>query len=270
VSHRHPTAPKRRARGQAAIEAALTLPLLLFMVLGTLQLFLLMQARIMAQYAAFQATRLGSLSQGACEPMLHAALLSLLPAYQTFLRPGNVPAAGTALGDAFGPRRDNHYGGYQPAGAPSAWESDEAIVWLLRERPTAAQIDANRDRHIKHFDQPLDSGEPVRLEVRLIFWAPLRIPFADWVFARLALAHFGLLDYTAQNPLLLTETANWTPPSGGFSPNALVANELLRRVQLGHYVFPIETSYTMRMMTPVRRSAFDRPGCGATPDGLMP
>src|SRR5688572_11906480 len=34
--------------GQAAVEAALTLPLAVFLVLGTLQLFLMLQARLMA------------------------------------------------------------------------------------------------------------------------------------------------------------------------------------------------------------------------------
>ena len=42
------TVPANRERGQAAVEAALTLPLTVFLILGALQLFMLIQARIMA------------------------------------------------------------------------------------------------------------------------------------------------------------------------------------------------------------------------------
>ena len=36
--------------GQAGVESALTLPLTLFLLLGTLQLFLLLQARVLTEY----------------------------------------------------------------------------------------------------------------------------------------------------------------------------------------------------------------------------
>jgi hypothetical protein len=39
--------------GQAAVEAALTMPLMLFMILGTLQLFMMLQGRLLAEHAAF-------------------------------------------------------------------------------------------------------------------------------------------------------------------------------------------------------------------------
>ena len=66
-------------RGQAQIEAVLTLPLMIFMVLGTIQLFMVLQARILAQYAAYSAARVGALSKGDCTAMSQAASLMLLP-----------------------------------------------------------------------------------------------------------------------------------------------------------------------------------------------
>ena len=45
-----------RQSGQAMVEAALSLPLVVFLVLGTLQLFLMLQARVLAQYAAHVTT----------------------------------------------------------------------------------------------------------------------------------------------------------------------------------------------------------------------
>jgi Flp pilus assembly protein TadG len=38
----------KRDSGQAAVESAITLPLVIFMVLGSLQLFAVMQSRILA------------------------------------------------------------------------------------------------------------------------------------------------------------------------------------------------------------------------------
>lgn len=254
---------KRRSRGQsgqAVVEAILTLPLVLFLILGTLQLFLLLQARILAQYAAFQATRTGSLHQGNCEAMTHAAILSLLPTLYSYLGPafpGSSP--GEKLGRAFQERRDNHYANYRPG-----WNADEAIVWIAREQPSLG----NLDRATKYFDQPLDPGEePVRLEVRLIFWAPLRIPFADWVFSRMALASLGLRDFTAQNPLMPTQQANWGAESS-FRIESAIASELSSRVGKAHYVFPIEVSYAMRMMTPIRQSFFATQNCPPAPEAL--
>ncbi|NMO16938.1 pilus assembly protein [Pyxidicoccus fallax] len=250
-----------RESGQAAVETALTLPLVLFVLLGSLQLFLLSQARLLAQYGAFQATRVGSLNHGACRPMTHAALLSVLPAVHSFLGDATLAGAtpGERLGSAFGRFRDNHYRGYKGPGWTDAGTDSEALIWLVREqpRPTPADVVA--------FDQPLPRAgrrEPLRLEVRMIFWAPLRIPLADWVFSRIAAARLGLESYTAQNPLMLTQQANWErEASQTLAPRT--AAELSRRIGLGHYMFPIEVSSTMRMMTPPRLSEFAEPECAA-------
>ncbi len=251
----------RRESGQAAVETALTLPLVLFVLLGSMQLFLLSQARLLAQYGVFQATRVGSLNHGACTPMTHAALLSVLPAVHSFLGdetlPGTTP--GERLGEAFGRFRHNHYLGYRGPGWDGAGAESEALVWLVREQPTPTAAD------VSAFDQPLpraDRREPLRLEVRMVFWAPLRIPFADWVFSRIAAARLGLESYTNQNPLMLTQGANWELDSRQ-SLEAQTEAELRRRLARGHYMFPIEVSSTMRMMTPPRLSEFAEAGCPA-------
>ncbi|HLT28663.1 MAG TPA: TadE family protein, partial [Myxococcaceae bacterium] len=47
----------RRESGQAGVESALVLPITLFMILGTMQLFMMTHARVMTEYAAYRATR---------------------------------------------------------------------------------------------------------------------------------------------------------------------------------------------------------------------
>src|SRR5688572_21761618 len=88
--------------GQAAVESALTLPLVVFMALVALQLFLMLQARVLTEYAAYQATRAGAMRHGDCGPMTDQALLALLPSVTRT----DSPAALTA---AFGARRSNRY-----------------------------------------------------------------------------------------------------------------------------------------------------------------
>lgn len=248
----------------------MTLPLVLFALLGTMQLFMLMHGRVMAQYAAFQATRAGSLGQGECAPMVHSAVLALLPNFTSFLgdaTPGNSP--GQKLAAAFGNRRDNHYGGYLPYSeqGAAAWGNDEAIVWIARERPNFGVDSALQATD--NFDQPLAPGtEPTRLEIRLVYWAPLRIPFVDWVFARMSLARFGLQDFTEVNPIVPTQRANWTRNAAS-TLDAEIGQELRRRIGMRHYVFPIEATYSMRMMTPVNLAFFGGgQNCPPTPDTL--
>ena len=72
---------RRAQRGQAAVESALTLPLAVFLILGTLQLFMMFQARLLAHYAAFKAVRAGVVNNGSCAAMNDAALLALMPAF---------------------------------------------------------------------------------------------------------------------------------------------------------------------------------------------
>ena len=237
----------RAESGQAAVEAALTLPLAVFLVLGALQLFLMLQARLMAEHAAFRAVRAGSLSQGSCRRMLHASLATLLP---TFTRTDS-PAR---LAQAFAGRLGNRYA----PGLDSGHNGD--IVWLLRDSPRSAELPAGRDDGA--FDDPDQPSR--RLEVRLVFWYPMRIPFANWVIARMTLAAWGLREYSAADPLMPVHDADWEEGRG--PPTGLrgdVRSTFLARTDSppGTFVFPIQASYGMRMMTPARRDFFATQDC---------
>lgn len=248
------------------VEAALTLPLVVFLVLGTLQLFLMLQARVLAHYAVFRATRAGAVAYGDCERMTHAAILSLLPSFHSFLGDsttativqhgggGNAPAK---LAAAFAARRFNRYAGGTNTGPNLDGVHDGSIVWIDRHIEGGG-VGSPQDRD---FDEP---GHLRQLEVRMVYWYPLRIPFANWVMSRMFLAQLGLEEYTAANPLLLAERdANWnrgefTDP---FSLSGEVGAEMLSRVRREQYVFPIETTFTMRMMTPLKARYFPTMNC---------
>jgi len=227
---------RRRDRGQAAVETALTMPLLLFMILGTLQLFLLLQARLMAEHAVFTATRTGSLSSAKCTRMVHAALLTLLPTFERADSPGRVA-------NGFRARSRNRFDAVLDSG------HDREIVWLYPAVPRAAP-----GREDDGFDNP-DRDPPLVLETRLVFWYPMRIPFANWIIARSVLAAWGGARYDAINPLAPSHDAHWGSVARPATVSSTVFGELGTRVAARQYVFPIQATAAMRMLTSPRRGA---------------
>ncbi|MFL5348464.1 MAG: TadE/TadG family type IV pilus assembly protein [Hyalangium sp.] len=250
-----------REAGQAAVEAALTLPLTVFLILGVLQLFLMLQARVMAEYAAFRATRAGSVRHGDCQAMTHAAILALLPTFHSYLGNGLSGSPADKLGQAFELRKGNAYN--------AGWDEGHngSIVWIIRESPLRGIV-PNED---KEFDEPRSAGQndAMRLETRLVFWFPLKIPFANWVISRMMLSYWGYMSYTAQNPLMETQKANWTASSvNTMTLESAIQGELLGRVASQQYVIPIHASASLRMMTPAQNRYFTTQNCPPAPETL--
>jgi len=79
-------------RGQAAVETAIVMPLMTFMVLGIIQLTMMQQASLMTEYAAYQACRAGVVWNGNNDKMVDAAIVALAPtAPGGKLFPGSQP-----------------------------------------------------------------------------------------------------------------------------------------------------------------------------------
>ncbi len=240
------------------METAITMPLAIFMILGTLQLFMMLQGRLFAEHAAFKAVRTGVVRHGDCEAMTHAAIAALLPSFVSYL--GDGTAGGSPdekLAQAWRLRtRGKPFENQYDPGADNG--HDGAVAWIFRESPRLAQV--TRDSE-DDFDDPDQPGYV--LEVRLVYWYPLRLPFVNWVMATMYRAYFGLADYTGVNPIMPTQKARWTH-AGATSLQAFGA-EFNRRYDAQQYVFPITASYAMRMMTPPRRNTFQRQNCEPAP-----
>ncbi|MCP3100903.1 pilus assembly protein [Myxococcus sp. K15C18031901] len=256
-------APTPRESGQAAVEAALTLPLVVFLVLGTLQLFMMLQARILAQVAVYRAVRAGSINHGDCLPMMHAAMVTMLP---TVARTDS-PAA---LARAFRQRSDNQYRVVSSYGD----RFDGPLVEIVRESPDPDWVLGLARQEDLLFDQPTnDAGVDARtLEIRMVAWYYMRIPFANWVMSRMFLAHFGLKNYTATNPLMPAQKRSdwWLDEPVEIGPDEWPGGDLgdrmVRWSNQGHFVFPIQVHAAMRMMTPAMAQNFQRGA--ACPVGL--
>ncbi len=236
----------RSEAGQAAVESALTLPLTVFLVLGTLQLFMLMQARVMAQYAVGRAAKMGAVNHANCNAMVKSALLVVMPAIDSSW------ARGAGKGARYAAAVSSHLGN-RYLGA-SDGNRTGPIVWIDRVRPPAGRLAPDDEEELWNLPEP--QGPDRALELRMVFWAPLKIPFANWVFARLALASWGLDELHGVDPLMPTQRdANWVREST--SPGA-IASELLARYQTQEYVFPVVVTYATHLMSPPR---FTRQNC---------
>ncbi|XXF78532.1 pilus assembly protein [Myxococcaceae bacterium GXIMD 01537] len=244
--HERSPARARHESGQAAVEAALTLPLTVFLILGTIQLFLMLQGRILAEYAAFRATRAGSLNHGDCQAMEHAAILALLPSFHSYMGgSGGNPAQ--KLATAFSRRKNNQYASQDGVSG--------TIVWIVRDSPRKGSVPSVEDRD---FDQ---GGGPMRLETRLVYFFPMRIPFANWLISRISLARWGWLPYEGTNPLMVAQTTRFE--SGSSTLEGAIRGEVMSRYNRKQYIIPIHASGSMRMMTPARKKFFQQQNCTA-------
>ena len=85
LSQRMKTYLVRRARqeeGQAMVESAVVIPLMVFLILGIIQLVMMQHAKIMTEYAAFNAARAGVVWNADRIIMENAAIISLMPTYE--------------------------------------------------------------------------------------------------------------------------------------------------------------------------------------------
>ncbi|QRK05418.1 pilus assembly protein [Archangium violaceum] len=241
---------QRRESGQAAVEAALVLPLMVFLGLGILQLTQMQHAKLMTEYAAYCAARAGIVWNGNTERMHDAALVALLPTLGRTDDPTGLARTwkrarlqDEALQSLAWPTKDS----VVPAsvnGAPlfgqvrvdtvnPSWYSPVRSVWKLRsarnweeldfDGPDAwPQVPALESRLAKFFDLPLpdDDEELFRgatvLSIRVRYWYELRVPFANWIlFTTWWAANAGMALGGAIHQPTLNSKARITHGQGG-------------------------------------------------------
>ena len=81
---------RRDERGQAVVESALVIPLMTFLILGIVQLSVIQHARIMTEYAAFNAARAGIVWNADRFIMENAAIISLMPTNEGLLKESDI------------------------------------------------------------------------------------------------------------------------------------------------------------------------------------
>lgn len=185
--------------GQAAVEAAIVLPLFVAILLGVIQLTLVHQARLLTEYAAYQAARAGVVWNGDPRKMKDAAIFVLAPT----ACPTRVPGVASLCS----PRRSD-----------DEWLRQASAVAALRALSLADELtfpgvhvhvlNPHWPSHRPHFTVGMDGEEmdfdslswkPAPgevppgavaaddarranvLTIQLQYWFELKIPIADWL-----------------------------------------------------------------------------------------
>jgi hypothetical protein len=254
------------------VETAIVMPLFVFMVLGTFQLGLMHQARLLTKYASYKATRAGAIHSAKQSVMEAAALTPLLPIIartanggETYFKISNVTEAKAAF-DHFWDRTKvkNHEGTNIPV---------LKITVCNPTRSTAETGDfdyPSKDTNVEPEDTAGDeneaSGDPgawavsdqTKLAVQVTLNYRLVIPFANMVLWYIA--------WGEENADLLRMTRLGLAPA----PKASVlGNEYKTAADQHIYLVPIHANWNMRMQSNflANQSGFELP---LTSDCIVP
>ncbi|MCP3098576.1 pilus assembly protein [Myxococcus sp. K15C18031901] len=202
-----------RQSGQAAVEAAMIMPLAVFMTLGIIQLTLIQHAKLMTEYAAYQAARAGIVWNGNNERMHDAAIVALLPTLgrtddignlaKTFAIHQIYDSAMRTLnfGGGVVPRTvngSNLFGLIRVDTINPAYFTPIDTIWKLRSGYNWQELDfdgadsfpevpslENKIRKFFNLPEPDDSEivyrKATRLTIRLRYFYEMKIPFANWI-----------------------------------------------------------------------------------------
>lgn len=227
--------------GQVAVETAIVLPLYIFILLGTLQLGLMHQARLLTKYAAYKAVRAGSLHNADVPAMERAALAVLLPMTSKAASGGAEVIKPITSASSFKSKWES--GGFSKNQMPDATGLKFAEVTICG--PLKGDLgSATHDNKEMDFDDPkaavgTDGGWEdslrTKLRVQVTFNYRLPIPFADIVIYNIAR---GLeLPWV----LRLGKAAD----KHTYVTKKMAAYDSAARNKL--YILPIRATYTMRM-----------------------
>ncbi|MCP3102127.1 pilus assembly protein [Myxococcus sp. K15C18031901] len=173
-----------RQAGQAAVETAIIVPMMVFIILGIIQLGMVHNARLMTEYAVYRAVRSGIVNNGDCALMRRAALAGLLPTLAPLPNRGaesyTLPLA-VGLYNAYSDELRKRESFYSSVGLP--------LMRVEVVNPKKSELDGLFSTYGAHLDQLELDYDDVRddriveanlLSVRLTYFYELRIPFANW------------------------------------------------------------------------------------------
>ncbi len=203
----------RSEGGQAVVEAALVLPSVVLLLLGAVQLTLIQQARLFADYAAFAAARAGVVMSGDPARMHSAAALALAPA---FGRTDSLAALGRTVA---------RFEAREAALAPFGLQQLRLDV----HSPVAADF-PRYGRHLRGEEIDFDDVRPAAADATLLSLQLRYLYELDVPFANKAIQSFWLA-------------------TRGQAHDAALAAALSAAARAGRYYLPLTAFYTMRMQS---------------------
>lgn len=260
--------PRSAESGQVAVEAALVMPLFVFLILGIMQLGLIAQARVLAKYAAYRAARVGAMNHADPEAIEAAAIFHLLP---VLVSNDEVIIPTSSSGDVVSKFRQ-HMGSDNklPGGAQmvkavicSPLSSDLGNGGSKPLEDAGQQARGGQGSNVEvDFDDPANQSYPaayvkdatavrrfkrLRLAVQVQLLYRMPIPFANWVIVN------SYLGVNLPSVLMM--------PGKGVTERAKTGqvNDVIQAAQKKAYVVPINVSYSMRMQSNIYMNSLKPP-----------
>ncbi len=225
--------PGRVQSGQAAIETALILPLFVFLILGTLQLGLMHQARLVTKYAAYKAVRAGSLHHARQEVMERAALAVLLPLASEGRNGGEFIQPLTRAEDFQRKWSGRRLSDNQMADADFPY-AEVTLCGPVRKDAPGGMREVDFDDPGLASDKEWRRSQRTKLRIQLTLYYRMPIPFANQLIHAIA----------------LHKEIPWVMRMGSRDPRP---HQLQQRydeaASRGIYILPIRAAYTMRMQS---------------------
>ncbi len=231
--------------GQVEVETAVVMPMVIFLLLGLMQLGMLNQARLFTKYAAYRAVRTGAVRNADIDKMEAAAVAAALPILSRnrsgsevldkthtpglWLQKLNRPGYGGFLGGAGLGNRMTDVG---------MKYAEVTICGPLKGDVSGSTYSAEGTRYVP-FDNPDLAGQPLKTKLRIELTINYRmvIPFADWVIFRMARGRNLIKE------LRLQSTQNLIDVPGGDQYGAAAL--------AGVHILPIRAQYAMKLHSDV-------------------
>ncbi|MDF1562500.1 MAG: pilus assembly protein [Deltaproteobacteria bacterium] len=258
-------------QGQVIVEQAIILPMMVFLILGIVQLSMLQHARIATEYAAYNAARSGIVYNGDVDKMERAAFFSVLPTlgrsdnwgdlFQTVFSKALLAQFGADLADMIG---FDILGSMKMVQVeildhPDPNIGDRLGIVDQQQHLNQQQIDFDDFR-----TQPAIANQ---LTVQVKYFYKMRIPFANWMLHYMwmasradAMAAYGTVAFANPERTILgrrtgigshTEILARAAAKSGDDDDLRV---VLQYRVAGEYRIPINTHYTMRMQSNLYRT----------------
>lgn len=165
--------------GQALAETAITIMLFLIIILGIIQLSMIMNAKLLVNYAAYCATRAGIVHNGNMEKMHQAAAVALAPLFTRSSSPTKLTIgySKALLATKYGQFRMGWLVGGIKVEIVSPHPGRFESGYNKRFFPTLhSTFNGNRTEDLKVLNENL-------LVVKVTYWYPLEIPLINKILS---------------------------------------------------------------------------------------
>ncbi|RKH43281.1 TadE/TadG family type IV pilus assembly protein [Corallococcus sicarius] len=257
--------------GQALVESALVFPVMVFLILGILQLGTLHHARLMTEYAAYRSARAGIVNHGDCEIMKKAAFVAVLPTLgPPKASSGGAPATGRVdtllnlarVNDAYtDPKLVRENQTFQDQGADLERLRVEVLNPRRSQLPT---LFASYGSHMQGRELDYDDIRNAQvieanlLTVRVTYFYEMRIPFANWQLHAFYMGREFLNDIRG-GPNFTTQHVGGGSPTKYLEAKGASRDADHQKISTlaGNrtFVIPVIATYSMRMQSNLLNSA---------------